>query len=156
MSFATIDVNNILSNPPISDAIDVFLMGKNEKIPKEKIHYYIEKGIGLDSIKCSFYKKNDRDDDYYEDFNFTRIIDGNVKIRGLIYYLVYNEKGDLITYQIDDLYPHNYVDDCEKSSIGVLYKSKIGKIIIYVGYHPSNFKDDPSAVRELERALKRF
>lgn len=155
-SFATIDVNNILSNPPISDAIDASRMGKNEKIPKEKIHYYIEKGIGLDSIKCSFYKKNDSDDDYYEDFNYTQIIDGNVKIRGLIYYLVYNEKGDLITYQIDDLYPHNYVDDCEKSTIYVLHKSKIGKIIIYVGYHPSNFKDDPSAVRELERALKRF
>lgn len=156
-SLATIDVNNILTNPPISNAVDVYRMEKNDKIPKEKIYYYIEKGIGLNSIKCCYIKSSDSDHWYRHAFNYTQILDGSVKIRGLIYHLVYNDKGQLISCNVDDLYPHNYVDDCGKGIITISYDgSKIGKVIVYVGFHPSIFLDNPPEKRELERALKGF
>lgn len=150
-SISTLNIDEMLSNIIDEDGLFIANMKKGDKIPKSMIQYVIENGIGVSEFKCVFRKKEVNDSaDWANQLYYTRIISGKVNVRGLIYYLCYNDKNQLIRYWTEDLRHKKYSENCNEGFAIFPASEKLCKIIVYIGRHPSNYSSRPEMFSKLE------
>lgn len=153
-SVSTLDISRILNKQP-TELLLVGYMKKSEKFPKDMIQYVVETYTGVDSIKCVFFKSEESKNEYYANqISYTTIVSGKLKERTLIYYLFYNDKGQLIQYELTDLPKKKYTEKCYKEITNMPPSEKVSRIIVYVGSHPSLFCNRPEALWALEKLLQ--
>ncbi len=136
---ATLDIDKELAVPTSEAPIMVSRLNKGEKIPKSLVQHVAEDYIGISEIKSVFFKEHENDDKYWRNqLTFTTAISGKVKIDSLMYYLFYNEQNELVEWCVRDIDEKNYKNYPMKGFVDLPLNVKIGRIIVYVGIHPSD------------------
>lgn len=154
VSAASLNIEDILSQQVLDAPLFIAHMNKGDKIPKSLVHYIVEDYIGKIDLKCVFFKEHESDGEYWANqLAFTTIINGKVKERSLLYYLFYNEKNEMIGWTVKDIWDKKYNNKTSQDFINLPPSEKCGRIIVYLGVHPSNCSGRTQELVELEKGM---
>lgn len=132
---ATIDLEKLLQTPCKEQPRYVAHMQEGEKLPGGMLTYYTEKGSGIDSLKFVFYKYDDSSSEYWANLmGYSCTISGKLKKEMFSHVMGFNEKNELIFYEVHGFDEGEYDEDASSHLESLPPAEKLARIIIYTGW----------------------
>ena len=132
---ATINLEKLLQTPCKEQPRYAAHMQEGEKLPSGMLTYYTEKGSGIDSLKFVFYKYDDSSSEYWANLmGYSCTISGKLKKEMFSHVMGFNEKNELIFYDLHGFDEGEYDDDASSYLESLPPAEKLARIVIYTGW----------------------
>ena len=130
------DLEKLLKAPCNEQPRYVAHMQEGEKFPKSMVTYYSEGAEGIETPKFVFYKGSDNSDEYWANYlKYTLTVEGKPKKDLLVYIMLFNEKSELIDFELYDIFDDEE-DIVDEDFFNVPPAEKIARTVVYTGPHP--------------------